>query len=116
MGCSSSKVGPAPAISLHPVDPTQRLERAVQARRDATEAETVSAKRERRASDQKEQGNAAYKAGEYRRAVTLYRDAIKWLPLPRLTAVCRSNESAALGALGGGFSSVACFFGVDRPL
>ena len=27
MGCSSSKVGPTPADSLHPVDSTQRLER-----------------------------------------------------------------------------------------
>ena len=50
MGCSSSKVGPAPADSLHPVDPMQRLERAEQARLDATEAEADSAKRERRAS------------------------------------------------------------------
>ena len=56
--------------------------------------------REQRAYDLKEAGNKKYGAKEYAAAVSKYRDACKWLPPPRLTAICRSNESAALGALG----------------
>lgn len=56
--------------------------------------------REQKAYDLKEAGNKKYGAKEYSAAVSLYRQACQWMPPPRLTAICRSNESAALGALG----------------
>ena len=53
--------------------------------------------REAKAVAAKEEGNVCYKKGDYQQAVACYRRARQWLPPPRLTAICLSNESASHG-------------------
>ena len=56
--------------------------------------------REEKAYQEKENGNLKYKSSQYQEAIMYYRAARKYLPPPRLHAVCWSNESAAHGGLG----------------
>ena len=56
--------------------------------------------REEKAYQEKENGNLKYKSSQYQEAIMYYRSARKYLPPPRLHAVCWSNESAAHGGLG----------------
>lgn len=49
--------------------------------------------REQKAVEFKEQGNKHYKEKRYAQAIACYQKARQWLPLPRLMAICYSNES-----------------------
>jgi tetratricopeptide (TPR) repeat protein len=56
--------------------------------------------REKKAFEFKEKGNAFYKNSQFKKAIECYKKAREWLPPPRLTAICYSNESASNGGLG----------------
>jgi hypothetical protein len=49
--------------------------------------------REQKAVEFKEQGNKHYKEKRFAQAIASYQKARQWLPLPRLMAICYSNES-----------------------
>ena len=55
--------------------------------------------REKKAYNEKEKGNVFYSQKKYQKAIACYREGRKYLPPPRLTSICWSNESAAQGGL-----------------